>query len=187
MKNILIVSIVIVLVAGFLIYWQASGPEAPKVTNFEECVATGSPVMESFPRQCRYDDMTFIEGEPSGSGLVDEPVDEPTGILPFKSGVKGRVLLGPTCPVVQYPLDPKCADKPYQTTVQVIAVGSPKSSTFATVESDENGNYMVFLPPGEFALQPVGGNMLPRCETKEVTIEPDVMLEIDLYCDSGIR
>lgn len=187
MKNILIVSIVIILIVGFVVYLQTTRPEAPLVTNFAECVETGSPVMESFPRQCRYDDITFIEGAPSGSGLVDEPVDEPAGILPFKSGVMGRVLLGPTCPVVQYPLDPKCADKPYETTVQVIAVGSPKSSTFSTVGSDENGNYKVFLPPGEFALQPVGGNMLPRCETKEVTIEPGVMLEIDLSCDSGIR
>lgn len=31
------------------------------VTNFEECLATGNPVMESYPRQCRYGDKTYVE------------------------------------------------------------------------------------------------------------------------------
>ena len=32
-----------------------------KVTNFEECVQAGNPVMESFPRQCRNEDQIFVE------------------------------------------------------------------------------------------------------------------------------
>jgi len=37
--------------------------EQPQVTNFEECVAAGNPVMESYPRQCRdpVSDKTFTE------------------------------------------------------------------------------------------------------------------------------
>ncbi len=31
------------------------------VTNFEECVAAGNPVMESYPRQCRATGQTFVE------------------------------------------------------------------------------------------------------------------------------
>jgi hypothetical protein len=31
------------------------------VTNFEECVEIGNPVMESYPRQCRHGDNTFTE------------------------------------------------------------------------------------------------------------------------------
>ena len=31
------------------------------VTNFEECAATGSPVMESYPRQCRFGNQIFVE------------------------------------------------------------------------------------------------------------------------------
>ncbi|MBT3405945.1 hypothetical protein HN419_02135 [Candidatus Woesearchaeota archaeon] len=31
------------------------------VTNFEECVEAGNPVMESYPRQCRHGDDTFTE------------------------------------------------------------------------------------------------------------------------------
>jgi len=30
-------------------------------TNFEECVAAGNAVMESYPRQCRSNDVTFVE------------------------------------------------------------------------------------------------------------------------------
>lgn len=32
---------------------QASAPQIPEPTSFEECVAQGNPVMESYPRQCR--------------------------------------------------------------------------------------------------------------------------------------
>lgn len=31
------------------------------VTNFQECVEAGNPVMESYPRQCRHGDETFAE------------------------------------------------------------------------------------------------------------------------------
>lgn len=103
------------------------------------------------------------------------------------SGVMGAVSLGPTCPVVKNPPDPACADKPYKTTVQAIKVGSPQSSPFKTVQSDEQGRYIIFLPPGEYGLQPTGGNSLPRCGTKTVIVEPNVIKSADLSCDTGIR
>lgn len=31
------------------------------ITNFEECIAAGNPAMESYPRQCRANDITFVE------------------------------------------------------------------------------------------------------------------------------
>ncbi len=110
----------------------------------------------------------------------------PKTILPFNSGVEGKVTIGPTCPVMRAG-DTSCDDRPYATTVQVIAVGSPKSSPFATTESDKNGAYAIMLPPGEYAIQPVGGSVLPRCETKNITITPSKITSLDLSCDSGIR
>ena len=109
-----------------------------------------------------------------------------TGLI-SDSGVRGKVLLGPVCPVMRDPPDPQCADKSYQTTVQVIKVGSPKSSPFATVETDKEGRYEILLPPGDYALQPIGGSVFPRCETKEVTVIASEVLEADLSCDTGIR
>lgn len=32
-----------------------------EVNNFKDCVAAGNPVMESYPRQCRHGDKTFVE------------------------------------------------------------------------------------------------------------------------------
>ena len=32
-----------------------------EITDFEGCVAAGNPVMESYPRQCRHGDQTFVE------------------------------------------------------------------------------------------------------------------------------
>jgi len=108
------------------------------------------------------------------------------GILPFDSGVEGVVTLGPTCPVMREG-DTACADKPYATSIQVIAVGSSKSSPFTTVESDKEGKYKTMLPPGEYVLQPVGGSVPLRCETKNITIEPSKIIKVNLSCDSGIR
>lgn len=56
--------VVIVLVGmGILVALDRYAPhqEEPEVTNFDECVAAGNPVMESYPRQCRANDQTFVE------------------------------------------------------------------------------------------------------------------------------
>ncbi|MDP1706760.1 MAG: Gmad2 immunoglobulin-like domain-containing protein, partial [bacterium] len=42
--------------------WKFTKKEAPAaVSSFEECVAAGNPVMESWPRKCRNKTQTFIE------------------------------------------------------------------------------------------------------------------------------
>ncbi|MBU2575798.1 hypothetical protein KKF64_01795 [Patescibacteria group bacterium] len=147
------------------------------VIDFESCLLAGNPAMESYPRQCRNDDTTYTE----------EIKDDSFGILPFDSGVKGKVTLGPTCTFIEDPPDPNCEDQPYVTIVQVIATGSPASSPFATIETDKDGNYVTMLPPGEYALQPIGDLPFPRCETKNIIVEPGAMQEVDLLCDTGIR
>ena len=182
MNKFISISVAILFVIGFGVLWFLSDQDVV-VNDFEECVAAGNRVMESYPRQCRHENRTFIE-------IIDTPLDDgqgDVGILPFDSGVQGRVFLGPTCPVVKDPPDLNCVDKPYKTTVQVIASNSPKSSPFVTVESDSDGEYILFLPPGDYALQAVGGVPFPRCETKQVVVEPSAMLRADLFCDTGIR
>lgn len=54
-KNILaVVLILAVLGAGFLIWQQKEKPEPlPEVKSFEECLAAGYAILESYPRQCR--------------------------------------------------------------------------------------------------------------------------------------
>ena len=85
------------------------------------------------------------------------------------------------------PPDPDCADKGYETTVQVIKKNGTKSSLFASVETDKDGNYKVVLPPGEYQLQALGGRPFPSCAWEEITIESSTILTRDLSCDTGIR
>jgi|GEM_PF-2447161 len=40
---------------------QPMGTPEAVVTNFEECIVAGNPVMESFPRQCRHKEKTYVE------------------------------------------------------------------------------------------------------------------------------
>ncbi len=304
MKKILysLVTVFILIILG--VFWFVSRKEVPAsvpVTTFEECVAGGNPVMESYPRQCSSGGQTFVEvignenalsnlihlnnprpnqviesplviqGEARGgwffeatfpviltdwdgliiadgiataqsdwmtndfvpftatltfknptyknngslilkkdnpSGLpehdnaleipilfknIDNPATVPVvknpsaSIAPYDSGIQGKVTLGPVCPVMRNPPEPECADKAYETTVQIIAVGSSKSSPFATVKTDKNGAYKIMLPPGEYAVQPIGGNPLPRCSTENVSVAPKVIRVVNISCDSGIR
>jgi hypothetical protein len=53
-----IVALIIVLAAGYYL-WKTGG--LVQATSFEECVAQGNPVMESYPRQCRSGNKTFTE------------------------------------------------------------------------------------------------------------------------------
>ena len=50
------------------INWRCTGLIVPDdkdgdsaITNFEECAASGNPIMESYPRQCRANGQTFAE------------------------------------------------------------------------------------------------------------------------------
>jgi hypothetical protein len=48
-----------------------------KITSFEECVAAGNPVMESYPRQCRADGVTYVEKVPEPVPPQPEPEPQP--------------------------------------------------------------------------------------------------------------
>jgi len=42
--------------------WENSKDDlVSKVSTFSECVVAGNPVMESYPRQCRHNNQTFVE------------------------------------------------------------------------------------------------------------------------------
>ena len=72
-KTILILLVIIVLLAVLVVafyLFSLSQPEyippvalepEQQITNFEECVAAGNPVMESYPRQCQANGQVFTE------------------------------------------------------------------------------------------------------------------------------
>lgn len=74
--------ILLVLVAASLgigwWYWQqVAAPAIYKtrgqavVTSFEDCVAAGNPVMESYPRRCNASDQSFVENIGNALELAD--------------------------------------------------------------------------------------------------------------------
>lgn len=71
-KNILIGVLAVALAAAV---WVLSRQVTMRATNsFEECVAHGFPVMESYPRQCRAGDRVFVEKIPPVSATSTSPV-----------------------------------------------------------------------------------------------------------------
>jgi hypothetical protein len=107
------------------------------------------------------------------------------GILPYKGGIHGTILLGPTCPVERIPPDPQCADKPYATSVEVYRTGS--AAPFLIGTSDARGTFQFSLPPGSYTVQAGGSKMLPRCSPVTVTVGPSGYSAADISCDTGIR
>lgn len=51
MKNIIILGLICILIAGC----------NKDINSFRECVDSGNPILESYPRQCKVDDKTFTE------------------------------------------------------------------------------------------------------------------------------
>ncbi len=58
-----IIILAAIIIIGVSIYFVKKHNTEPLkiVNNFEDCAATGKPVMESYPRQCRYGGKTFTE------------------------------------------------------------------------------------------------------------------------------
>ncbi|MFA6177425.1 MAG: hypothetical protein WC694_00835 [Candidatus Paceibacterota bacterium] len=106
-------------------------------------------------------------------------------ILPYKSGVKGKVVLGPTCPVERNPPDPNCTDKPYKTTV-VVFRSNDLVHPFVITTSDANGSFSASLPPGKYTLG-AGESNLPRCDHLEITVNINIFTSATISCDTGIR
>ncbi len=104
------------------------------------------------------------------------------------SGIMGRVLLGPTCPVETIPPDPNCADKPYGDTR--LAITTPDGSrVIKEFGSDLAGEFKIKISPGQYAIRSAAvANILPYCATNEtIIVKKGKFTETVVHCDSGIR
>ncbi|HEX9846368.1 MAG TPA: hypothetical protein VGA92_07915 [Candidatus Nitrosotenuis sp.] len=105
----------------------------------------------------------------------------------FWGSIVGVVMLGPTCPVVENPLDPECADKPYETTLVVTT--ADQSRVIKEFSSDANGKFSVEVSPGEYAIRSAAAaNVLPYCSSNDtIKLSANDYTEITVHCDTGIR
>jgi hypothetical protein len=100
------------------------------------------------------------------------------------SGVRGVVLLGPTCPVVQENVP--CPDKPCEAKIRVLDPGS--SDVVATTSSGKDGRFVVRLAPGRYVLEGVSpGEALPFAKPVDVTVRPHAFTSATVAFDTGIR
>jgi len=61
MKWIVGITILLAVLAGLFFFTRDQVQELVTVTTFQECVAAGNPVMESYPRQCSHEGQHFVE------------------------------------------------------------------------------------------------------------------------------
>jgi hypothetical protein len=103
---------------------------------------------------------------------------------PSESGIRGRVLLGPTCPVVME--GSPCPDEPVAD-VEVRALRD--GETVAQTTSGSEGRFELALPPGRYTLEAVVGSDGPGMFAKpvDVTVTSGAFVEVVVPVDTGIR
>lgn len=114
--------------------------------------------------------------------------DAPTTDLilrrPPETGVAGRVIRGPTCPVV----GPQCPSQPQPAPGDVridTFVGDRADSTYVkTIATDDRGRFETDLEPGRYVLTPERG---PTSRPSVVSVDAGVISKVELAVDTGIR
>ena len=99
-----------------------------------------------------------------------------------RSGVRGSVMTGPTCPVEV--AGSPCSDRPWQGPVLAFnLVGELIRET----TTDENGAFALPLEPGTYDLVAARPNGLRNAERKRITVRGDSYHQVTVQVDTGIR
>jgi Carboxypeptidase regulatory-like domain len=102
-----------------------------------------------------------------------------------EQGVRGVVLLGPSCPV-ETDASP-CPDEPLPgVTVRVLKDGEPLDET---ATSDGSGRFELRLPPGQYTLEAIVPEGGPGMSAKpvDVTVPSGGFVDVVVPVDTGIR
>lgn len=75
--------------------------EEQVVTSFESCVAAGNPVMESYPRQCRHNDVTYVEDIENNIPTTSPGEDESIACKEEQRGAFCTQQYDPVCGLTQ--------------------------------------------------------------------------------------
>jgi Carboxypeptidase regulatory-like domain len=98
------------------------------------------------------------------------------------SGIEGRVLLGPQCPVVSQAS--RCPDKPVS--AEVVAMRLEDRKVFR-VRSGANGRFRIALPPGTYEVQALATANAMFAKPITVTVPAGEFVRADVLLDTGIR
>lgn len=100
----------------------------------------------------------------------------------IQSGIYGKAILGPTCPVER---PGEVCSKPYQGVI--VVKNSDKTREVTRFVTDSDGLFRVKLQPGKYYLAIDPKNRLPFLKEQLVEVKPDQFTEINLSLDTGIR
>ena len=98
------------------------------------------------------------------------------------SGIRGRALAGPRCPVVVE--GSPCPDLPWQGTI--VATAASSGDEF-TVDTDTDGAFRLPLAPGEYVLTVRAASSLPFAKPQTVVVEQGAFVDVVISVDTGIR
>lgn len=117
---------------------------------------------------------------------VTPPPPPPSPVGEFWGAVLGTVMLGPTCPVVQNPPDPQCADRPYSTKLALTTADGVR--TVKTFTSDKEGKFYVEILAGQYTIRSRdAANVWPYCSSEMFTVKANGSANVNVSCDTGIR
>ncbi|MFZ0091306.1 MAG: hypothetical protein WAL63_17485 [Solirubrobacteraceae bacterium] len=98
------------------------------------------------------------------------------------SGIRGRVLYGPTCPVQRPGFS---CERPYQGSIAIRR--EPTGTLVMHVRSGAGGRFTAYLAPGAYLLVPRDGRPYPRARGQAVSVRRDAFTAVTIRYDSGVR
>ena len=104
------------------------------------------------------------------------------------SGIRGRVVASPTCPVERGPPDPRCAPRGLAAVVRIYRLAD--HHTVARFRTRDDGRFRVRLRRGRYGLnaRPASGGKLPSCpQGVKATVRSGHYARVTIDCDTGIR
>jgi hypothetical protein len=119
----------------------------------------------------------------AGCSEIGIPIETPTP----PSGIRGTVVLGPTCAVEQEPgaNDPVPCLTPYSANLVVL---DDEGAVVARVTSGAEGTFQIELQPGEYVVTPAtGADTYPIAQPVSVTVPPGQYASVEINYDTGIR
>ncbi len=103
------------------------------------------------------------------------------------SGIRGRIVEGPTCPVESNPPQPGCAPRPILATLRIHAL---RGRRIHIARSDGQGVFGLRLPPGTYVVvaQGTGASPFPRPPAPfDVSVHAGHFTTVTVRYDTGIR
>jgi hypothetical protein len=145
-----------------------------------------------------------------GCEAIADVTPRPTQTISPDTGIRGIVLLGPTCAVQPGPTggaepgvtpspvgtpDPSFTPGPAPTAadpcvtpfVAEIVILDRRNAEVTRVRSGPDGRFEVLLPPGDYTVAPVPGDPYPTAPAQAVSVTAGEFTEIEIDYDSGIR